>query len=164
MSEKIQLIMQLCLESQSKNPIALFMSIAKNSNINMHGPEHHFLDGACVLTAYFNVKNKEGLKENLEKLSLEATKMPGGICGKWGVCGAVTSIGTALAIIEGTGPLSDDLSWGNHMMFTSKALETLGKINGPRCCKRDGVLSLMIAIEYVEKDFVKKLCKFFKNL
>lgn len=30
--------------------------------------------------------------------------------------------GAALSIIDGTGPLSEDASWGKHMMFTSKAL------------------------------------------
>ena len=33
--------------------------------------------------------------------------MPGAMCGFWGVCGAITSVGAALAIIDGTGPLSD---------------------------------------------------------
>ena len=117
----------------------------------MHGPEHHFLDGACLLTAYFNCTNQSDLKNALDKLSNEALKMPGAICGKWGVCGAVTSIGASLAIIENTGPLTTNSSWGDHMMYTSKALESLGKVNGPRWCKRDGILSLMEAILYVEK-------------
>ena len=39
------------------------------------------------------------------------------MCGLWGVCGAVASIGAALAIIDGTGPLSDDGTWGEHMAF-----------------------------------------------
>ena len=157
MNEKIQLIIKLCLESKLKNPIELFEIIVKNPSINMHGPEHHFLDGACLLTAYFNTVNRIDLKDALEKLSVEAIKMPGAICGKWGVCGAVTSLGAALAIIENTGPLTTNPTWGDHMMYTSKALETLGKVNGPRCCKRDGVLSLIEAIGYVEEYLHVKL-------
>ena len=45
-----------------------------------------------------------------------------------------TTSEAALAIIDGTGPLSTDGTWGNHMQFTSKAIGELGAINGPRCC------------------------------
>lgn len=58
--------------------------------------------------------------------------MPGAMCGLWGVCGAITSIGAALSIIDETGLLSDDGTWGNHMSFTSEAIGELGVINGPR--------------------------------
>ncbi|MCR5475016.1 MAG: hypothetical protein K6F28_07405 [Lachnospiraceae bacterium] len=43
---------------------------------------------------------------------------------------------TALAIIDETGTLSEDGTWGDHMSYTSKAISDPGKINGPRCCKR----------------------------
>lgn len=75
--------------------------------------------------------------------------MPGATCGLWGVCGAVSSMGAALSIIDGTGPLSSDLSWGKHMEFTSKALCSLSQVGGPRCCKRDAFLSFQKAIEYI---------------
>ena len=41
----------------------------------------------------------------------EGLRMPGAMCGLWGICGAITSIGAALAIIDGTGPLSADGTW-----------------------------------------------------
>ena len=58
-------------------------------------------------------------------------------------CVAKIDIDAALAIIDGTGPLSTDGTWGNHMQFTSAAVGELGKINGPRCCKRDAMISKM---------------------
>ena len=79
--------------------------------------------------------------------------MPGATCGHLGVCGAVSSIGAALSIIDGTGPLSTDGTWGKHMKFTSKALGTLAEINGPRCCKRDSYLSILSAIDFVKENF-----------
>ena len=45
-------------------------------------------------------------------------------------------LGAALAIIDGTGPLSTE-DWGSHMEYTSKALARLAKTGGPRCCKHD---------------------------
>lgn len=57
------------------------------------------------------------------------------------------------AIIDGTGPLSNDGSWGNHMQFTACAAKELGMINGPRCCKRDAMISFKNAIEYVNTHY-----------
>ena len=79
--------------------------------------------------------------------------MPGAMCGLWGVCGAITSIGASLAIIDSTGPLSDDGSWGEHMSFTAGAVKELSEINGPRCCKRDAMLAFKHAVEYVNRHY-----------
>ena len=79
--------------------------------------------------------------------------MPGAMCGLWGICGAISSCGAALAIIDGTGTLSTDGTWGNHMQFTAAALGELGKINGPRCCKRDAMISFKNAVEYVNINY-----------
>ena len=83
----------------------------------------------------------------------EGLRMPGAMCGLWGVCGAITSIGAALSIIDGTGPLSSDGTWGNHMRFTSQAIQELGEINGPRCCKRDAMIAFKHAIEYINTHY-----------
>ena len=73
--------------------------------------------------------------------------------GLWGIYGAITSIGAALSIIDGTGPLSTDGTWGNHMQFTSNATSELGKINGPRCCKRDAMIAFKNGVEYVNSHY-----------
>lgn len=65
--------------------------------------------------------------------------------------------GAALSIIDGTGPMSPDDSWGKHMAFTSKALYSLSKVGGPRCCKRDAFLSFQEAIQYVDENYDVKL-------
>lgn len=39
------------------------------------------------------------------------------------------------------------------MQFTSAAVGELGKINGPRCCKRDAMISFKNAVEYVNKNY-----------
>ncbi len=83
----------------------------------------------------------------------EGLRMPGAMCGLWGICGAITSIGAALAIIDGTGPLSADGTWGDHMQYTSAAIGELGTINGPRCCKRDAMIAFKNGIEYVNSHY-----------
>ena len=64
-----------------------------------------------------------------------------------------TTSEAALAIIDGTGPLSTDGTWGNHMQFTSKAIGELGAINGPRCCKRDAMIAFKNGIDYVNAHY-----------
>ena len=90
---------------------------------------------------------------DISKIFIEGLRMPGAMCGLWGICGAITSIGAALAIIDGTGPLSTDGTWGNHMQFTSKAIGELGTINGPRCCKRDAMIAFKNGIDYVNAHY-----------
>ncbi|MBR6729534.1 MAG: hypothetical protein IKL80_05160, partial [Clostridia bacterium] len=155
-NERIERIMKECLASDEKNPVKLFFSVAKLDFVRMHGPEHHFLDGACILTAFYNAGGEINLKEGLEKLSEESCKMPGAMCGYWGVCGAVTSIGAALSIIDKTGPLSGE-DWGRHMQYTSAALSHLAATGGPRCCKRDAFFALEAAVEYINSHYAVKI-------
>jgi hypothetical protein len=153
MEDRANLIIAACKESKSTNPYEIFKKVASQNFVRIHGPEHHVLDGACILTAYYNAGGKIDLEESLQKLMQQGLLMPGAVCGLWGVCGAVMSVGASLAIIDGTGPLSTDGSWGNHMKFTSKALEKLAEINGPRCCKRDAYLSFKTAVEFINENY-----------
>lgn len=153
MEEKARKIIEACLKEKSKNPIDIFHTIAKNDFIRIHGPEHHILDGAALLTAYYNASKNINLEECLKEMVKRGLQMPGATCGFWGVCGAVSSIGAALSIIDGTGPLSTNITWGRHMELTSKALDSLSKIGGPRCCKRDAFLTFQKAIEHINQHY-----------
>ena len=153
MEERGMQIIEICLTEKSKNPIEIFNNIAHRDFVRIHGPEHHVLDGAAFLTAFYNAGGKIDLPESLNELMRRGLQMPGATCGMWGVCGAVTSMGAALSIIDGTGPLSTDTSWGKHMEFTSKALNELSKVGGPRCCKRDAYLSFQEAIQFINENY-----------
>ena len=162
-------ILERCAQETSVNPIEIFINIAHMDFIRMHGPEHHILDGVALLTAFYNAGGKINLQESICELAKRGSQMPGATCGLWGVCGAVSSMGAALSVIDGTGPLSLDDSWGKHMEFTSNALRSLAKVGGPRCCKRDAFLSFQKAIEYINTNYEVKLesdnieCSFNEN-
>ena len=153
MEERGRKIIKVCLQEKSKNPVVIFNQIAQMDFVRIHGPEHHILDGAALLTAFYNAGGKIDLENSLKELMQRGMQMPGATCGMWGVCGAVSSMGAALSIIDGTGPLSSDASWGKHMEFTSKALYSLSKAGGPRCCKRDAFLSFQQAIEFINDNY-----------
>ena len=103
--EKAELIIKDIKLENGTNPVHIFKKIARKEYISIHGPEHHILDGASLLVAYKNAGGNIDIDNALEKLMSEGLRMPGAMCGLWGICGAITSIGAALSIIDGTGPL-----------------------------------------------------------
>lgn len=64
----------------------------------------------------------------------------------------MTSIGAALAIIDGTGPLSGE-DWGSHMKYTSAALARLTETGEPRRCKRDAFAAMEQAVGYITERY-----------
>ena len=70
--------------TSKKNPITIALQLMKKDFINIHGPEHHFLDGAAFLTAFRNAGGDINLGQCLDELAKRAFKMPGAMCGHWG--------------------------------------------------------------------------------
>lgn len=68
MEERSKRIITMCLQETSKNPIEIFYKIAEQDFIRMHGPEHHILDGAALLTAFYNAGGNVALPQSLEEL------------------------------------------------------------------------------------------------
>lgn len=153
LEEKYSLIKETIKRENSKNPIIIVKNIMHEDYINIHGPEHHFLDGASFLVAFKNAGGDINLLESLDELSKRAITMPGAMCGFWGICGSTSSIGASLAIIHKTGPLSENEFYRDNMEFTSLVIEKMSKIGGPRCCKRNAFLSLATAVEFVNKKY-----------
>ena len=66
--EKANRIIEDIRNEKGVNPIKMFKSMAKKEYISIHGPEHHILDGACLLMAYHNAGGKIDIDYALEKL------------------------------------------------------------------------------------------------
>lgn len=150
---RIEILTDICLAQTSADAAEIFYRLAASDALRMHGPEHHFADGAALLTAFYNAGGPISLKPALSLLAAQSDRMPGAICGLWGICGAAASVGAALAIIEGTGPLTDDGSWGENMQCTAQILLRIGDLKGPRCCKRDGLIALCVGAEQLARRF-----------
>lgn len=148
----IDSIFQFCLQETSKNPVEILEKMMKMSFCHMHGPEHHILVGSALLTAYKNAGGDIDLSEALLEMMKRGKQVPGGACGYWGACGAGISTGMFVSIISKATPMSEE-SWGLSNLMTSRALERLGSIGGPRCCKRDSYLSILAAIDFVKEHF-----------
>ena len=119
---------------------------------HMHGPEHHIMVGSALLTAYKNAGGNIDLNKALIEMQSRGKKVPGGACGFWGACGAGVSAGMFVSIITGSTPLKTR-EWGLSNMMTASALNAIGKVGGPRCCKRDSYLSVIEAVKFSKEHF-----------
>lgn len=147
MNEELKQIMEYCLSETSRDPMVILENMMEMPFCRMHGPEHHVLVGAALLTAYQNSGGEVELEEALKELHRRASQVPGGACGFWGACGACVSTGQFMSIVTGAGPLAEE-PWGKCQQMTSNALKRLAEVGGPRCCKRDSCLSVLAAVDY----------------
>ena len=143
----LRVIRKVCLETKSRDPIAIFQQVIRSPHIHMHGPEHHVLVGAALLAAYHNAGGQLDLEQALEEMERRGAQVPGGVCGLWGACGAGISTGIFLSIATKATPLSGQ-SWGWSNQLTAKSLAAIGATGGPRCCKRDSYTALLQAVEF----------------
>jgi protein-tyrosine-phosphatase len=143
-------IFGLCLSTESTDPVAIVRQMMDLPFCHMHGPEHHVMVGAALLTAYKNAGGALDLENALHEMYSRGKAVPGGACGFWGACGAGIGTGQFLAIATESTPLAQ-APWGLSNQMTSRALESIGKAGGPRCCKRDSFLAILSAVDFVRE-------------
>jgi len=149
-TEGMDSIFGLCLSETSTDPIEIICRMMDMPFCHMHGPEHHVMVGASLLTAYQNAGGEIDLKNALREMYRRGKEVPGGVCGFWGACGAGISAGQFVAIATGSTPLAVE-PWGLSNQMTAKALNCIGQVGGPRCCKRDSWLSILAAIDFARE-------------
>ena len=157
MEERYSKIKADIVKCKSKNPVSVAKEIMAHDYINMHGPEHHFLDGSAFVVAYKNAGGEIDLGEALELLAMRTIRMPAGMCGGWGVCGAVTGVGAALSVINKLSPMTEGDMYGENMEHTSQAVLEMSKIGGPRCCKRNAYITLTNGAKFVNTKYGVKM-------
>ena len=145
-------IVGLCLGETTKDPGAILERMMALPFCHIHGPEHHVMVGAALLTAYRNAGGELDLEKSLAEMMNRGRAVPGGACGFWGACGAGISTGMFVSIISRSTPLSTEPFALSHRM-TARSLEAIGEIGGPRCCKRDSYLSILAAVDFVGEHF-----------
>ena len=153
--------------SSSINPIEIADEMMGMDTIHMHGPEHHFLVAVALLTSYSNLKKSDELEEKnpcnlydseginndiIFKAEERALKVPGGICGFWGSCGAAIGAGIFISIITEATPLTVE-SWSKANLAVSNALKTISENGGPRCCKRNTFLAITTTVDFLGEYF-----------
>ena len=77
-------IVELCLRETACDPIAIVERMMALPSCHMHGPEHHVMVGAALLTAYHNAGGDIALSDALMEMLRRGKSVPGGACGFWG--------------------------------------------------------------------------------
>ncbi len=145
----LETIYDSCLNSEKKaDPISLARSIMEKPEINLHGPEHHVLVGAVLLTAAIHSGSALDLAETLDEILERGKALPPAICGLWGCCGAAVSNGVFLSILLKATPYSKD-ERRSAQTLTAESLMEIAKFGGPRCCKRESFTAILHATEFV---------------
>jgi hypothetical protein len=139
-----------CKNTFEIDPIKIAITVMTNPKIKMHGPEHHFLVPAVLLSAYYNIQNQhEVISEKLPLAKERSKNILGGFCGFYGTCGAGVGTGIFMSIIMNATPLSKD-EWKLCNLMTSKSLENIANNGGPRCCKRDTFVAIETSRDFLE--------------
>jgi len=152
----IDAIIGVCLSEGSRDPFIILSKLMALPFCHMHGPEHHIMVGASLLTAYKNSGGELDLEKALTEMQSRGRKVPGGTCGFWGACGAGISAGMFISIVTGSTPLAGK-EWGLSNKMSSRALGTIGEIGGPRCCKRDSFMAITEAVAFVRENLGVKM-------
>ncbi len=146
-----------CLASDSTDPIALATSLMRHPSVKLHGPEHHFLVPAALLTALCNARGQASAKPRLlAEARRRAGAVAGGFCGFQGACGAGVGVGIFVSLATGATPLTRE-SWGLANAATGQALTVIGSLGGPRCCKRTSWLALLGGIRFARQELGVRL-------
>lgn len=163
------LIEQTCNASSDVDPVRLADVLMMNPSVKMHGPEHHFLVPAVLITAYCSAHGDDSKRDKLRTARKRAEDVKGGFCGLHGTCGAAMGAGIACSILTGATPLAKE-EWRLSNLMTAACLTAIGEAGGPRCCKRDTFLAVTVGREFLNchlngglPEKVSPVCSFSAN-
>jgi len=151
--EALDLIEQFCITTALEDPLAIACILMRYPAVRMHGPEHHFLVPASLITAYCNHQGEPGRKGPLlRQARARAGMVRGGSCGTHGTCGAAVGTGIFVSLITGSTPLKKQ-EWSLANQMTARSLMAIARHGGPRCCKRDSWLAIGAAVTFLSERF-----------
>ena len=143
--EIVDAITDCCRGCESTDAVRIADRLMELEEVRMHGPEHHYLTAAAILTAYCNFHHMEK-KSILVKAYVRTNIIPAGVCAMYGCCGALMGAGAAAGILLFAHPFSaGDLRTVNQI--TAGIQSRLAEYGGPRCCKRAVRISVYEAVQ-----------------
>ncbi len=156
----MDLIYRYCIRTSKHDPIVMATELMRSKKVAMHGPEHHFIVPAVLITAYYNtlggITSISEKEKKLREALRRSEKVPGGFCGFYGACGAAIGTGIFISLVTGATPLARQ-EWMLSNMMTSRSLSCIAHSGGPRCCKRDTYIALVEAVAFIEENLNVKI-------
>jgi MoaA/NifB/PqqE/SkfB family radical SAM enzyme/SAM-dependent methyltransferase len=136
-------IRAICADSRETDMVALMRRIRAHPAVSIHGPEHHVLVPAVVVTAARNA----GLPVDASHLDTAIARgrtIAGGACAFIGACGAALGVGTGFSVILGINPYQGE-GRQTVQQLVGRALARVAALPAARCCQRDCWLALQEA-------------------
>jgi hypothetical protein len=136
----VDVLKQVCLKSGEADALALMQHIRSHPSFPVHGPEHHAMVPAVILTALRNSGTSVTDEQILTAIERGRT-IAGGACAFFGACGAALGAGIAISLVIGATPLD-----GKKRQFiqqvTRSVLDEIAAYDAARCCQRDAWLAI----------------------
>jgi hypothetical protein len=144
-ADAVVIIRRICESAEETDMIALMQRIRSHDGIPLHGPEHHSLVPAVILTAYRNLGGRvtPGM---IDTAIHRGSQVMGGACAFTGICGAAAGAGIAFSMILDANPLTSQKRQ-QIMQSVQHVAQALAEIHGARCCQRDAWIALRKAAE-----------------
>ena len=147
-AEALDTLRQVLDSTTSTDPVAIMELVMSHPSVPMHGPEHHAMVPAVIVTAVRNAGYRipDGA---IEKAIARGSKVPGGWCGSHGVCGAAVGVGVAVSVLTEATPLTGEprsLANEGTWFALSRMLDGY-----PRCCKRASRSALEAAVDFLQE-------------
>jgi 7,8-dihydro-6-hydroxymethylpterin dimethyltransferase len=144
-TDSLAVIETFCQTAAETDLITLLDRIRRHPAIARHGPEHHILVPALILTAY---RNRGGTvtPEIFRSALSRGQSVPGGVCGFWGVCGAAVGVGIAFSLLLEATPMKPR----ERSQVQGAVQAVLGELtsqDAARCCQRECWLALRKAAD-----------------
>jgi hypothetical protein len=152
----LEVLKQVLASSKSTDPLEIIEQVMAHPSVPMHGPEHHAIVPAAIITAIKNAGYPVP-ESAVDKAIERGSKVPGGWCGLYGDCGAAVGVGIAVSVLTNATPLMGkerSLALGGISFALSRMLD-----GQPRCCKRASRVAVEAAVEYLEDKLSIKLTK-----
>lgn len=142
-SGALELIQRVCASTEETDMLALVDKIRAHPSFSVHGPEHHALVPAVMLATWRNLGG-EVSDEDLRTAIVRGSVIPGGFCGRVGLCGAAAGVGVGFGIFTRSTPL-EPAKRQALLAAMSRVLADLAEREGARCCQRETYLALQQA-------------------
>ena len=154
-ADAIEIIKNVCLRSRQTAMVGLMQTIRSHPLFRIHGPEHHSMVPAVILTALRN----SGYPISDEEIhtAIERGKtVSGGACAFLGACGAAIGVGIAVSVVLKASPYDGDKRQIVQQV-TQAVLGRIASYKAPRCCQRDSWLALKEASPLIQEYTGKSL-------
>lgn len=154
-ADAIEIIKNVCLHSRQTDMVELMQTIRSHPLFPIHGPEHHSMVPAVILTALKNSGYPVSDKETHTAIERGKT-ISGGACAFLGACGAAIGVGIAASIVLKATPYDGDKRQ-TVQQVTRAVLARIASYKAPRCCQRDSWLALKEASAFLQEHAGKSL-------